>query len=288
MHNQGVFLINKPTGITSFQVVAKLRRIINIKKIGHSGTLDPFASGLLQVAFGRATKILTYLNSSNKTYIAKLVFGQRTDTGDLDGEVIESEEVDFMKIKENLQSSIDAIIKVDSQVPPKYSAIKVNGKRAYKLAREKKVFEIPSRDMKVFAFEVLELSEKYVIYKATVSKGTYIRVLSETFANFLGTIGFTQELQRTEIEDFSIENAVDLADLTKENFHKYIHPIEEFLQDFPSIVLNDEQIEKYKHGMRINFESDNIERVFVTNQEKKGLGFASIENNILSPKTVFI
>jgi len=227
------------------------------------------------------------LNTKDKTYKAKVVFGKQTDTADIEGKVILEEPFDMENIKAKLDAAVLAMQKVKSQIPPKYSAIKIDGVRAYKLARNDENFEIPSRPINIYHFEVLEIGENFIVYEAKVSKGTYIRVLSETFANLLGTIGFTAELERVKIGDSSIENSVKLDDLTPENFENYVHPIEEFLADFPQFIL-EENIDMYKNGMRLKVAANDAEQVFVLDNNKIGIGFGKIENGILSPKTVLI
>lgn len=284
----GVLLINKPTGISSFGVVAKIRKLLKIKKVGHSGTLDPFASGLLQICFGKATKVINYLVSNTKTYEATVVLGKKTDTGDSEGKIINEEIIDFEINNELLNSVIEKILQISEQTPPRYSAVRINGKRAYQLARENQDFELKKRPVKIYDFEVLDFSNDKITYKTTVSKGTYIRVLSETLAEMIGTIGYTINLKRTKIGETSLENAVDLADLTEENIHDFVLSIDQVLTEFPSIKLNSKQIEKFKNGVKIKFKEDNLTRVLVKDSSGNGIGFAEISQNTLLPKNVFI
>jgi len=176
MKNSGIILVDKPTGISSFGVIHQLRKITGIKKIGHTGTLDPFASGLLPICLGGATRLASYILAADKEYIAELELGYQTDSADLTGKKITEAEVPEIS-QTDLQRLRQEVLAIQQQIPPRYSAIKVNGKRAYKLARAEQDFQIPPRPIKIIDFEILEVDLPKIVYRAQVSKVTYIRTL---------------------------------------------------------------------------------------------------------------
>ena len=204
MNKFGVFLINKPVGITSFDVIRKLRKITNIRKMGHSGTLDPFAEGLLPVLAGKATRIANFLLADKKEYWVRARLGLKTETGDITGKIVA--EQSFPEISESkILQTAQEMLTLKTQKPPKYSAKKIAGKKAYELARQNISFELAEQKIKIFSFEIKEIQLPFIVYRTTVSKGVYIRALSETFAEKLGTIGTTSELRRTKVGNPSIE-----------------------------------------------------------------------------------
>ena len=209
----GVILINKEKGISSFGVVAKIRKILNIKKVGHTGTLDPEATGLLPILIGNGTKISKYLIEHDKTYIAKLKFGIKTDTADSEGEIIKKDNFKLNKKDENFYIEVfNSFIGKMSQFPPKYSAIKVNGKKLYEYARENKDIEIKPREIEIYSIKILYINydENEIDFEVSCSKGTYIRTLCEDIAKKLETCGYMKELKRIRVNNFKIENSISL------------------------------------------------------------------------------
>lgn len=203
--SDGVILINKPQGITSFSAVAQVRRRLGVK-CGHCGTLDPMATGLLPVMCGKATKLCSYLTDGDKAYRAVLRFGIETDTHDITGNVIETDgkPVSFEEIQAVLPRFIGRI----RQIPPAYSAIKVGGQALYKLAREGKTAEIPEREITIYSIVTVDFSGKELIMDIECSKGTYIRSLCRDIARALGTVGTMSALTRTSACGWSVEDAV--------------------------------------------------------------------------------
>ncbi len=284
MDKLGILLINKPVGITSFDIIRKLRRVINIKQIGHAGTLDPFAEGLMQILVGKATKIAQYLTNYDKSYRVTMQFGIKTDTGDATGKVIDQEEIEQFPIdSEDLKRKIENLTE---QIPPIFSAIKIKGQRAYKLARKEQDVCLESRPINVRNFHVLEYSFPYLTYQCQVSKGTYIRSLSEQIAEIFNTIGTTTKLNRLAVSNINVEDAVDLNDITSENWEEYLLPIEKFL-DCPIVHLTEEENNDFWFGRSIKQSSEgNCDLVIVKfGDETKGLG--KICNSILHPTKVF-
>ena len=282
----GILLIDKPKNITSFDVIRKLRKITKIKKMGHSGTLDPFATGLMQICFNKATKIIRFLSSQKKTYQATLKLGIKTDTADITGKIIDTQPIPDLSDL-NIQMITDKILSIESQIPPNYSAIKINGKRAFALARKKVDFEIPKRAVKIFDFEILRVINDEIHFQITVSKGTYIRTLSETLAEFIGTIGTTKELRRIKINEISVKDAVSLDNLDSDNWLEEVKSIEDILMDFPTITPSEEEIRRLKTGQRITCRFEDIDFVMINNLSHKCIGFAQIKDKVIQPRIIF-
>ena len=283
----GVLLIDKPAGITSFDVIRRLRKITNIRKIGHTGTLDPFASGLLPVCVGKATKIARFFSDKEKEYLVKIRLGKRTDTGDIEGKIVAEMDIPDLN-SDKIESVIPEILALKEQIPPRFSAVKVNGKRAYDLARQNQQFDLKSRPIKLFNFEIKKVELPYISYQTKVSKGTYIRVLSETFAEKLGTIATTIELRRNMIGNLKIEDAVSLEKITAGNWWKFLKPLTEILSDFPKVKLDLNKISDFKNGKFITYKKDDENDVMVIDENQNCLGFADMIEGKLKPKIVMI
>ena len=251
----GILLLNKEIGYSSFQYINKAKRIINASKVGHSGTLDPFASGLLIVTVNKATKVNQFIESLSKEYIATLKLGVKTDTLDLEGKVIATKDVPILneKLIINTLNKFKGKIK---QVPPMYSAIKVDGKRLYDLAREGKEIERKEREIEIYDIELLSFSNDEISFRVSCSKGTYIRTLGEQISEELNTYGHLISLTRTKVGNFKVEDAYKLDEL--DNF-KLIDTIEA-LSHFKKLKLNDEMIQRVKNGhkLKFNIEEDEV------------------------------
>jgi len=286
MSESGVILIDKPEGITSFDVIRQLRRITGIRKMGHTGTLDPFASGLLIICFGKATRLSTRIISESKEYLTTMLLGKKTETGDLTGKTISNKSFDNIS-EGDLDKLIPSILNIKEQTPPRYSALKINGRKAYELARKNQEFKLDPRPVNIsdFKFEKLELPE--IIYKTTVSKGTYIRVLSESIGELLNTDATTSELRRLKIGDLSVSEAVELNKLNKDNWQKYTFPMIKLFTDLPRHEISETEIYNYRNGMMLPVDSEDKEDVVVVCKENV-LGFGSIKDNFLRPRTVMV
>jgi tRNA pseudouridine55 synthase len=210
-----VLLIDKPKGITSFDVIRTLRKQLGIKKMGHAGTLDPFATGLMLIGYEEGTKELTLLTKQDKTYIAHVQFGVQTDTGDCTGKVLlRSECVTLSTIE--VEQKLAELIGTHEYLPPKYSAIKISGKKLYEYARKGQEVAVPLRSMTVYAAKLISLRQDNNMYIVEVlfdvASGTYIRTLGEELGKLLGYPATLLELRRTRIGSFSIDNAVKLGE----------------------------------------------------------------------------
>ncbi len=290
----GVILINKQKGISSFGVVAKVRKILNIKKVGHSGTLDPEAEGLLPILVGNGTKISKYLIEHDKIYIAKLKLGIKTDTADSEGNILEKKNFKLDKNNVNKYNNIfKTFLGKSKQIPPMYSAIKVNGKKLYEYAREGKEIKIKERDIEIYNIDILSINydENEIEFSVSCSKGTYIRTLCEDIAKSLGTIGYMSSLKRTKINDFKIEDSITLDKLEKNKDdilylkEKFIS-VEEIFKNKSEIILNDRKKDLFLNGVKLTFKLENdLYRVYNNN---KFLGMGVIENNLLKRDVIVI
>lgn len=223
----GLILINKPQNITSFSAVAAVKRKLSVK-CGHSGTLDPLATGLLPVMCGKATKLCQYLTEGDKKYRAVLKFGIATDTYDITGQITQTS--DKRATLDEINSIVPKFIGKIKQVPPAYSAIKVGGTALYKLAREGKAVNAPIREIEIYSIDILDYDGEYLTMDVYCSKGTYIRSLCNDLAQALGTVGTMSELTRTQSGKWKLCNAVDLD---TENLEEHIIPIDTVLAEFP-------------------------------------------------------
>ncbi len=288
MSDYGIILIDKPVGITSFDVVKKIRKITGIKKIGHTGTLDPFASGLLPVCIGKATRISSKLSGKEKEYVVTIQFGIRTNTGDNTDSIIETKDIPELTLA-NIEEIIPQILAINEQIPHKFSAVKVNGKKAYELARADEPVELKSRPIKILSFEITELNLPYLTYITKVSKGTYIRSLTETIAEKLNTIATTLELRRTEIGDIKIETAVKFDEIDSINWRDHVIPLSQFFKDIPKLVVNSiNEFNDFQNGRPFKVDTEDVEEIMILDAKGTCLGFASIIQNLLRPRIVFI
>lgn len=235
----GILLIDKPKGITSHDVVAKVRRLFGIKKVGHAGTLDPMATGLLILLIGRATKTSQYLIGLSKCYEGTMHLGTVTDSHDAEGNVVETHEVPEITL-DGLQGLADTFIGDQYQVPPMFSAKKVNGQKLYKLARNGTVIDREPQFININTFEIDDIDGNEVTFFVSCSKGTYVRTLVHDFGQKLGCGAHLTQLCRTDIENFSIEDAVTLERLESMNREEYSNILIPVHKAVPSRVLNNE------------------------------------------------
>ena len=220
----GILLINKERGITSYDVIRKLKKVLpKGQKIGHAGTLDPFATGLLIILLGKSTKLMTKILELEKEYIVKAEFGYSTDTQDVTGEKVYISR-DLKKIpKESIEKSIkENFLGNISQLPPQYSAKKVKGKKAYEYARENKEVKLEPREISVKSFEIINFNWPIVEFKIVCSSGTYIRTLVHDLGISLGTYATAIELERTRIGDFNIKDSFDFNDIYENNKFNFL------------------------------------------------------------------
>lgn len=307
MFENGILNINKPEGWTSQDVVAKLRGRLHIRRVGHTGTLDPMATGVLPVCFGKATRIIEYYDDDFKTYEAEMKLGMVTDTLDITGTVLETKPVDVSE--EEVIQAIDSFRGWITQIPPKYSALKVNGKPLYKYAREGVEVEIKSRKIYVADIQAMEvnLGENRILFRVTCSKGTYIRTICDDIGKKLGCGGTMTALQRTQSGCFRVEDARTLPEILKmtdEELERCVVPMDETLVHLGRIELKSmESVPFYYNGREIDTGYVNVlaspavpealqegsrlgDKYRVYDPEGKFLGISSLRENTLYPEKV--
>ena len=258
----GILYINKPKDWTSFDVVAKLRRVLHTKSIGHTGTLDPQATGVLVVLVGRATKILPYLEKSRKEYIAEIEFGKKTDTGDIWGSVLDTSLI--RSIEENeAKDVLSRFLGKSMQKPPMISAIKKDGKKLYEYARAGIEVEVEKRPIEIFEIELLHLNP--FRFRVVCSAGTYVRSLCEDIAKELDMLGTMSSLIRTKVENISLNECVDLADVNEET---QLQEMEQVLGGVMELhEVSDAMLKHVKNGKRLFIERSE-ELLCLTHQHK--------------------
>ena len=277
----GIILIDKPKEYTSHDVVAVIKKISK-EKVGHTGTLDPNATGVLPLLIGKATGISKYLINHDKTYIATLKLGLKTDTADVEGNVIEEKEVPELS-EELVIKALNSMIGKQTQLPPMYSAIKVNGKKLYEYARQGKTVEVKGRDIEIYDMKLLELNlkEAEIIFEISCSKGTYIRTVCENVAEKLSTVGYMKELRRIKVGEFDIKDSINIEEIknNKNLLEKKIITIENFFKNKQEIKLNDKELQLFLNGVMITKKySEGIYRIY---NNDKFIGLGIISNNKL-------
>lgn len=278
----GIIIINKEKNWTSNDVVQKIKGKFH-EKVGHTGTLDPLATGVIPVLIGKGTLLSKYLVNHDKEYIATIKLGEKTSTGDLEGDVIEKHNVDDFILEENfVNSKLKKFVGIITQTPPIYSAIKVNGKKLYEYARKGQNIEIPKRNIEIYNIGLISISKKeYEIrYKVHCSKGTYIRTLCEDIAKELGTVGFMKNLQRVRVGDFSIDNSLKISEIdSNEKLEKNFISIEKFFYNKESIELDDINLKKFLNGVKIHLSKpNNVYRIYF---QDRFVGIGEVVNNTL-------
>lgn len=275
----GLLIINKPKGYTSHDIVNIVRKKLNTKKVGHTGTLDPNATGVLPILVGTATKISKYLVEHEKTYVATIKLGKKTDTGDAEGKVIEQDNNFENLAKEKIENVLKCFIGKQNQIPPMYSAIKVDGKKLYEYAREGKKVELQAREIEILDIDLITHNKNEIEFSVRCSKGTYIRTLCEDIAKELGTIGYMKELQRTSVNEFDIEDSILLDDLDNINIQEKIISIEKIFEYKPKIDLNNRKLELFLNGVQLTHDlEDELYRIYNNNNF---IGLGIVKNKLL-------
>lgn len=246
----GILNILKPPGMTSHDVVSVVRKKLNMKKVGHTGTLDPNASGVLPICVGQATKVSQFLLDSKKKYRAELTLGIETDTEDIYGEVIN--QVPVVSTKEEIESAILSFIGTYDQVPPMYSAVKVNGKKLYEMARNGIEIERKSRRINIYSIDIIEISGNTALFDVLCSKGTYIRTLCKDIGTSLGCGGVMSFLIRTETSGFDLSSSITIEELKElEEVEKVLLPLDYPLNHIPKIDVKPDYDKQVLNGARV-------------------------------------
>ena len=255
----GVILVDKPKGMTSQQVVSKVKYLFkspnhDSKKAGHTGTLDPMATGLLPICMGEATKFSHYQLDADKSYQATVLLGRQTDTGDADGQVIEQSAVPIFD-DASLEKVAQQFLGAQQQIPPMYSALKKDGKKLYEYARAGIEIERPPRDIVIKAIEIKRIDNEQIQLTVTCTKGTYVRVLGEDIAKVMGTLGHLTTLRRTQVGKFAIGNAITLSELeamTLADREQQLMPVDACIDIEATLLLTPEQCARIHMGQRLN------------------------------------
>ena len=270
----GLLIIDKPQGFTSHDVVGKCRKLLNTKKIGHTGTLDPLATGVMVVCVGKATKLSDLLTCDDKTYDVTMQFGIQTDTGDITGNVLKSEDVKINE--EKLKDVLNSFIGKQKQIPPMYSAIKKDGVKLYELARKGIEIEREARAIEIFSIQNISILNNALSFTTHVSKGTYIRVLCEDIAKKLGTTGTMTSLRRIQSGHYSIENAIKLDEVSEEK----IISIEKV---FDKKIELKKDVDKLLNGIKLRYElPDGYYNLYTDHY----IGIGKIEDNFLKREII--
>lgn len=289
----GIIIINKTKGCTSHDIVYKIKKMLN-KKVGHTGTLDPMAEGVLPILIGKGTQLSKYLIKHDKKYIVELQLGIKTDTADSEGKIIEEKTVNETKLsKENITNVLQTFIGKQEQIPPIYSAIKVNGKKLYEYARKGQEVELKPRQIEIYDIKLIDYSmdEKQIKFKVFCGKGTYIRSLCEDIATKFETVGYMKSLKRTQVGNFKIDNSITIEELknlieNNENIDiddilkNKIITVEEIFEKFQSINLDEKKLEMFLNGVMLTQNLD--EGVYkIYNKNSEFIGTGTIKNKLL-------
>ena len=298
----GWIILDKQSGVTSRQLVSKISKILNINKIGHGGTLDPLATGILPIALGEATKLISFIQNKKKKYSFTIKWGEATDTDDIEGNVIEKS--DFRPNKKEITNALFSFVGKINQKPPIFSAIKLNGKRSYNLARKNISILHKPRPIEVYTFKLKKIVNiDYAEFEVICGKGTYVRSLVRDLSEKLNTRGHVTTLRRHVVGNFNEKDTI-FIDFFKEIIHsptflKEIKPIEEVLDDIPALFLTETEATKLRLGQKIRLDSlkfkgnffkeypnyQNFERVYTVSNNKI-VALIEISSGLIKPKRV--
>ncbi|RRD37288.1 tRNA pseudouridine(55) synthase TruB [Fusobacterium nucleatum] len=279
---EGIIVVNKPKGITSFDVIRKLKKILKTKKIGHTGTLDPLATGVMLMCVGKATKLASDLEAKDKVYIADFDIGYATDTYDIEGKKIAENIIEISK--ENLEQSIKKFIGNIKQVPPMYSAIKIDGNKLYHLARKGIEVERPERDVTIEYINLLDFKNNKAKIETKVSKGCYIRSLIFDIGQDLGTYATMTALQRKQVGDYSLENSYSLEQIEEmvlNNDFKFLKTVEEIFSYDKYSLQTEKELTLYKNGNTVKIKENLENKKYRIYFQDEFIGLANVENNNL-------
>ncbi|NPA32993.1 MAG: tRNA pseudouridine(55) synthase TruB [Aquificae bacterium] len=286
---EGALLIDKPKGLTSTRVVEEVKRKLRVKKVGHTGTLDPIATGLLILLVGRATRFAQFLINFPKTYEFTLRFGAQTDTYDAQGKITKRYEGELKC--EKLRSVLEEFRGEIEQVPPPFSAKKVKGRRAYELARKGKPVELKPVKVKVYSLELLECDEaqKKARLLAELSSGAYVRSLAHDIGQRLGIGAFVEELRRTKVDEISVEEAVSLEEfLSSERPERFLIPVDNLFRIIPEVRLSSFDAGKILKGQSILVRERDYEGLVKIYDNGKFIGIGELRGGVLKPKRLLV
>ena len=288
----GILIINKPKGRTSHDIVSKVKKNVG-NKVGHTGTLDPNATGVLPLLIGKGTLCSQYLIEHDKIYEATIKLGNKTDTADSEGNIIgEKAVIESILNEKNVEEVLNSFLGKQEQIPPIYSAIKVNGKKLYEYARRGQEVEIKPRQIEIYRCELkkINLEEKEICFIVHCSKGTYIRSLCEDIAEKLGTIGYMKELNRIKVGKFDIDQAITIEELenniANEDFiNEHFISIEKAFSEIESIIVTENRLKHFLNGVKLTFNlKDGLYKIY--DENKNFIGIGSVKNNLLKREII--
>jgi tRNA pseudouridine55 synthase len=290
----GLLLLNKPAGLTSNQALQRVKRLLNAQKAGHTGSLDPAATGMLPLCFGEATKVCAFLLDADKSYRVTAKLGVSTDTGDADGSEIDTAEVPDLTT-EDWRSILESFLGDSQQVPPMYSALKIDGQRLYKLARRGVTVEREPRPIRIDEISLLEVAGKRLVFRVHCSKGTYIRVLVEDIAKKAGTLAHTARLHRETVGRFRSSEMLDMSGIEaaaatdSESLKASLLPPDTALQSMQAVHMDAEAADRFSSGQQVMVTeraAEGLVRVYGPENQFMGVGELAIDGR-LAPKRVF-
>ncbi len=285
----GWIVLDKPKGLSSAAGVAKVRHLFDRVKAGHGGTLDPLATGVLPIALGEATKVMGYILDSNKAYRATVVWGEARDTDDAEGNVTATS--DHRPDRAAILAALPPFTGRLMQQPPAFSALKVGGRRAYAAARAGETVVLKSREIEIFALELVENDENHAVFDVSCGKGTYIRALARDLAQALGTVGYLGDLRRTRAGPFTESQAISLATLEdlrhSARLAEALLPLETALDDIPALALDGAAAAKLRHGQTISVSSGLKDGIVFVTSDTGPVAMARVIDGTLKPVRVF-
>lgn len=284
----GIIIINKTKGCTSHDIVYKIKKMLN-EKVGHTGTLDPMAEGVLPILVGKGTLASKYLINHDKKYIVELQLGTKTDTADGEGRIVKQQPVNKeILTTKNIEKILQSFVGKQEQIPPIYSAIKINGKKLYEYARKDQEIELKPRKIEIYNIKLINYSveEKQIKFEVFCGKGTYIRSLCEDIAIKFGTVGYMKSLKRIQVGDFKIEDSITIEELNniiqknELDKTKTIITLEKLFEKIPSIKLDNRKLELFLNGVMLTQkQNEGVYKIY--NQKDEFIGTGTIKDNLL-------
>ena len=293
----GILNINKPEGMTSHDVVATIRKLLRQRRVGHAGTLDPAASGVLPICTGQGTRVAEYLSESGKAYRATIIFGIATDTYDAEGAITSTASTADLSISQ-IETTLPLFLGSQMQVPPRYSAIKLQGQPAYKRARAGEEITLDPRPIVIYSLEIIDWSPPALVLAIECSKGTYIRSLAHDLGQHLGCGAYLRALIRTRSGPFSLSESITLeqlaAALDSASLQDYLYPVDKALEQYPALVLDAGTTAQVKHGNPFLYSiqgstptNDHLARVYDPGGHFLAIAEWNAEQQMWQPKKVF-
>ena len=290
----GIFNINKPTGMTSHDVVARIRKLLKQKRVGHAGTLDPAASGVLPICLGQATRVAEYLSESGKAYRAEINFGMVTDTYDSEGTVIRTSSTEHLSLPQ-IEEALSHFTGPQMQLPPSYSAIKLQGQPAYKRVRAGEEVLLDPRPIVIYQLNIIAWHPPRLVLDIECSKGTYIRSLAYDLGEYVHCGAYLDKLVRTRSGPFPLSESITLEQLAEATtIEAYLYPPDKVLQDYPILMLDAATAERVRHGNAFNYveqpesESAQLARVYDEAGHFLAIAERDAEQKLWQPKKVFV